>query len=61
MTADTGSASGNGSIASIQFEVIGAQRPAVVSVSSIAATSDGSTGVPIASPQPLSIAVQPQP
>ena len=61
LTADTGSASGNGSIASIQFEVIGAQRPAVVSVSSIAATSDGSTGVPIASPQPLSIAVQPQP
>jgi len=61
LATEAGSASGNGSIASIQFEVIDAQRPAEVTVSTIAATSDDRNTVSVASPQPLSIAVQPKP
>jgi general secretion pathway protein D len=61
LATETASASGNGNIATIQFEVIGAQRPAVVSVSAIAATSGGSAEVSVANPKPLSIAIQPSP
>jgi hypothetical protein len=52
---------GGGSVASIQFEVIDAQRPAEISVSTIAATSANNARLTVASPPPLSIAVQAKP
>ena len=61
LATEAGSASGSGSVASVQFEVIDAQHPAEVSVATIAATSANSANVAIASPQPLSIAVLPRP
>lgn len=61
LATEVGSAGGNGTVASIQFEVVGAQRPAVISVSSITATNDKSAAVAVSSPAPLAIAVQQQP
>jgi hypothetical protein len=60
LATETGSASG-GSIASILFEVIDAQRAAEVSVISIVASGATGGNVPIAAPQPLSVALQPKP
>ena len=61
LATEAGSAAGSGSVATIQFEVLDAQRPAEVSVASIEATSDISGKMSIASPQPLAIAIQPKP
>lgn len=59
LTAETGSASGTGRIASVQFEVVSAQRPALVGLASINASSDGNSAVQVMTPPGLSIAIQP--
>jgi general secretion pathway protein D len=53
------SASGGGSIANIQFEVIGGQGPVLINASGITATAAGGEALAVATPQALSIAVQP--
>ena len=55
-----GSASGNGGVAIIQFEVIGRPgRAALVQLASVQATDAVSTNIPMAMSAPLSIEIQP--
>jgi len=61
LATEAGSGSGNGTVASVQFEVIGAPRPAVISIANITASNDKSASVTVSSPPPFSIAVQQQP
>lgn len=56
-----GTVSGTGNIASIQFEVIGSDKPAAVSISNIVASSGDSASVAVVSALPMSIEIQPQP
>ena len=54
-------ASNGGGVATIQFEVLRSQSPALVSVSSIEASGDNSAAVSVTVPQPLSINIQASP
>jgi general secretion pathway protein D len=53
------SANAAGSIASLQFEVIGGQGPVLISASGISATDASGAAIPVANPPALSIAIQP--
>ena len=54
-----GKAGSSGSVAHVQFEVIGSQAPARVSVASLTASGESGAGMPLATPLALSIALQP--
>ena len=60
LATDAGSAPGSGSIAGIQFEVIGGEGPVQISISGVTATGANGEAVPVANPPPLSITVQPK-
>ena len=60
LATDAGSASGSGSIAGIQFEVIGGQGPVQITISGVSVTGANGETLPVANPPPLSITVQPR-
>ena len=62
LASEAGSVTSNGGgVATIQFEVLRSQSPALVSVSSIEASGDNSAAVTVTVPQPLSINIQASP
>ncbi|MFY9328344.1 MAG: cohesin domain-containing protein [Georgfuchsia sp.] len=60
LSAESGTASDAGGIASIEFEVISDKGNATVVVSSITATGDNGSVVAVSTPRPLTISIVPQ-